>query len=200
MKQLFTILLAGLFFNPIVDCQSDFFDEPIFRVSVFTHSLGIPFKDYVKRPLNFGLSVGVQFAYNKDTQTPLTQELEISWFNHRKLNKAILLKTNLSKNFFTDSGFFVAPEVGIGYILDITNNAAFKLADNGTYARSSGISHGFVTQLSTSLGRRFSRENENDFAPFVKYEGLIQLPYSDFTPFLPHTMVHLGSKLFISEN
>ena len=200
MKHLVTILLAALLFNPTADCQNDFFDEPILKVSVFTHSIGIPFKDYVKRPLNLGLSVGVRFAYNKDSQNPLMQEIELSWFNHRHLNKALLVKTNLSKSFFTDSGLFVAPEIGIGYIMDITENAAFKLDESGTYTRSSGISHGFVTQLSVSLGRRFSRENKNDLVPFLKYESMLQFPYSEFTPFLPHTMLHVGSKIFLSEN
>jgi len=83
----------------------------------------LTFKDYIKRPLNIGVSVGVQFAYNKEDQNPWLQEFELSWFNHRNLNKAFMLKTNFSKNYFTDSGIFVAPEVGLGYIMDITENA-----------------------------------------------------------------------------
>jgi len=184
----------------LVNAQSGFFDEPIFKVSVFTHSIGIPFKDYVKKPLNLGVSIGAQFAYNKEKQDPWMQELELSWFNHRHLNKGLMIKTNLSKNYFTDSGLFVAPEIGLGYIMDLSENASYKLSDEGRYEKAPGISHGFISQISFTAGKRFQKDGKNAYAPFIKYEGMIQFPYSDFTPFLPHTMIHIGSKIFVTEN
>ena len=180
-------------------CQSGFFDEPIFKISVFTHSIGIPFKDYVKKPLNLGVSIGAQFAYQKDIMNPLMQEFELSWFTHKHLNKGLMIKANISKNYFTDGGLFIAPEFGLGYIMDINEQASYGLKESGMYEKVSGISHGFVTQLALTAGKRIDKEGANSIAPFIKYEGMIQLPYSDFTPFLPQTMLHLGSKIFISD-
>lgn len=180
--------------------QSGFFNEPIFKISVFSHSIGMPFKDYVKKPLNLGISIGAQFAYNKEKQNSLLQEFELSWFKHRHVNKALMIKTNISKNYFTNGGLYIAPELGIGYIMDITENASYKFNESGNYERASGISHGFVTQLSITAGKRFKRAGQNDFSTFIKYEGLVQLPYSDFIPFLPQTMLHIGSKIFVTEN
>jgi len=201
MKEKFLILFIFIISSfTTTKAQSSFFSEPIFKITVFTHSIGIPFKDYVKRPLNLGISIGAQYAYYKSKQNPLSQEFELSWFNHRHLSKSLLIKTNLSKNYFADNGFYIAPEIGIGYMLDISENASYKLGENGDYVKIVGGTHGFITQASISAGKRIKNEGKNDFAPFVKYEGMIQLPYSDFAPFLPHAMLHLGSKIFITEN
>ena len=194
------LAIAFACFTSLLIGQSNHFDEPIFKISVFTHSIGKPFGDFVKTPLNFGISLGLQFAYNKDKQNPLAQEFEISWFKHRYLNKALMVRTNISKNYFSDSGFFIAPEIGIGYIMDISENASYSLNEAGTYARDAGISHGFVTHLAFSAGKQIDKEGRRSFTPFIKYEGMIQLPYSDFTPLLPHTMFHLGSKIFLTDN
>ena len=199
MKHLLTTILLVLASNVYLSSQSNFFGEPIFKISVFTHSIGLPFKDYIKKPLNLGVSLGAQFAYNKQKKNPWMQEFEVSWYKHRHLNKGLMIKTNFSKNFFTNNGLFVAPEIGFGYIMDITENASYKLNTEGVYERGSGISHGFTTQLGVTAGKRFKREGKNDFAPFIKYEGMIQFPYSDFTPFLPHTMIQIGSKFFVTD-
>ena len=199
MKRLVLILLTHFSLFVIGHSQSGFFNEPIFRISVFTHSIGIPFKDYVKRPVNFGFSVAAEFAYNKEKQNSLSQEIELSWFKHKHFNQGIMLKTNLSKNYFIDDGFFVAPSIGIGYIMDITEHASYSWKEEN-FKRTSGITHGFTTQVGVSAGKTFTKDRKNSYAPFIKYEGLIQLPYSDFTPFLPHSMLHLGSKIFITDN
>lgn len=193
------IIVAFACTTSLATGQSSFADKQIFKISVFTHSIGKPFKDYVKRPLNFGISIGTQFAYKKGKQNPLLQEFEISWFKHKHLNKALMIRTNISKNYFSDSGVFIAPEFGIGYIMDISELASYSLSDTGSYQKASGISHGFVTSIAFSAGKRFDKEGSHSLAPFIKYEGMVQLPYSDFTPFLPHTMLHLGSKIFLTD-
>ena len=190
----------GILINQTGVSQSGFFDEPIFRLSVYTHSIGLPFKDFVKRPLNFGISGSIGYAYNKDKANPLVQEFELSWFNHKHLNKAFMVKSNLSKSYFTDNDLNIDASFGIGYIIDLSENATYALQDNGKYGKSLDLKSGFTTQIGFGVGKRISREGKSDFAPFIRYEGMIQLPYSDFTPFLPHTMLHVGTKIFTSKN
>lgn len=198
MKHIFLTLFFIFFLCIGLQSQSGFFDEPIFKISVFTHSIGIPFKDYIKRPLNFGISVGAEFTYKKQQQNPLTQEIELSWYRHKYLNQAIMLKTNISKNYFIKDELFVAPSFGIGYILDINEHASYSLNEE-IYERTSGITHGFTTQIGLTAGKKFTKEGKNSFAPFIKYEGMIQLPHSEFTPILPHSMLHLGNKIFLTD-
>ena len=80
MRHLITTAIL-LFIGLSVKAQEDFFDQPIFSISIYTHSIGIPFKHIIKKPVNFGLAIGAEFQYPNQSATRHVQRIEIGYFS-----------------------------------------------------------------------------------------------------------------------
>lgn len=171
--------------------QSKFFEQPIFSISFISHSVGIPFKDYFKKPLNFGISLAADFRYNEKN----FQKLELGWYHHANLNTAFWVKSDYIRRFQTEKGFVTDLQAGLGYILDFSNRQIYELDKNGIYQKGKNQKGGLLVGAGFGVGYRFSLDEEKiGLTPFVNYQSMIQLPYGKLLPVFPHNMLSVGSR------
>lgn len=194
MRYLIAIALL-LSIHLSVRAQEDFFDQPVFSISIYTHSIGIPFKHIIKKPLNFGLAFGAEFQYPNQTKERHVQRVEIGYYFHKHLQKVLWLKSDYVRRFQDGGGAIGELSLGIGYMRDINAYQTFKKEKDGQYTPLKGAhAGGLITSLSIGGAYRFDDNTNPSVSPFLRYEGWLQIPYTQLMPFMPHSMVHLGSR------
>lgn len=176
-----------------VNAQSDFFKNPPLTISIYNHFIGVPFKDFFKKPINIGVAVGMEFSYGQNTVNTWGQKLEIGWYHHKNLSTALWIKTDLVYLHTTSSGVFGEAQTGIGYIHDFNAQQTFKQGKDGKYKT---IKHsgkgGLLLGAGFGTGYVLDSDNGNTIAPFIRYEAMLQTPYSKFQSIFPHGLLHLG--------
>jgi len=191
MKKYFAAFVFLFLINFALYGQSKFFEQPVFSISFINHSVGIPFKDYFKKPLNFGLSLAADFTYNDKN----FQKLELGWYHHKNLNTALWVKTDYVRRFQTEQGFVADLQVGLGYILDFSDWQAYELSENGTYQAGKSQTGGLLVGAGLAAGYRFLLDEEGiGLTPFVNYQSMIQLPYGKLLPVFPHNLLSVGTR------
>ena len=182
--------------------QSDLLNNTVWSISVFNHSISLPVYDKLtKLPLNIGVAIGAEFAYNQNQISSIHQRVEVGYYQHKHLNKAFFIKTDFVNRFTSELGVTAEYNVGLGYMLDIQENQTFKLKDGGGFTSENvGMRGGFLFALGLGGGYNIEAKDQRLVSPFVKYEGMLQFPYSDFLPVFPHTLLHLGSRFTTNNN
>ncbi len=171
--------------------QSTFFEQPVFSISFINHSVGIPFKDYFKKPFNFGVSLAADFSYNEKN----FQKLELGWYHHSNLNTALWVKSDYVRRFQTEKGFVADLQAGLGYILDFSEKQVYELTENGTYQAGKNQKGGFLVGAGFGAGYRFLLNEEKiGLTPFVNYQSMLQLPYGNLLPVFPHNLLSVGTR------
>jgi len=176
----------------VVNAQSDFFKSPVWSISVYNHSAGLG----TKKPLNLGVAFGAEFTYKQKDVSSWHQKIEIGWFHHKNLNTAFWLKTDVVRRYTSGNGIYGEVQLGVGYLYDIPAYRTFTLDDTGSFQPSKTKGKGgFITDVGIGGGYAFNIDDKYTIAPFIKYEGMIQIPYSDFLPLFPHSLLHIGSRI-----
>jgi len=186
---LFILLFLSL---QSIQAQDGFFNRPVWSISVFNHSIG----SKVKTPLNLGIAIGAEFTYVQNETSSWHQKVEIGWFNHKNLNTALFVKTDLVRRYTYNEGFFWDINLGAGYVYDTPANQPFELDDNGEFQKSSfsGRSN-FITNLSLGSGYQINTKNDLTISPFIRYEARLQFPYSSIAPVFPQSLLHIGASI-----
>lgn len=171
--------------------QSKFFEKPVFSISFINHSVGVPFKDYTKKPLNFGVSLAADFGYNDKN----FQRLEVGWYHHKNLNTAMWIKTDYVRKFQTKQGFVADLNLGLGYMFDFSDLQSYELSENGTYQIGKNQKGALLISAGFGAGYRFLLNEEKiSLIPFVNYQTMIQLPYGSLLPIFPHNLLSVGTR------
>jgi hypothetical protein len=188
-----SILSLLLFTQVSLPAQENFFEQPVFSISIYTHSIGIPFKHIIKKPLNLGIAIGAEFSYPNQGKERHVQRVEAGYYFHKHLQKVVWLKTDYVRRFQDGEGVLGEVSLGVGYMRDINAYKTFTKGANGTYQPTKNAdAGGLITSL--GIGGAYRIHDEEALAPFLRYEGWLQLPYSQLMPFMPHSMLHLGSR------
>jgi len=195
MRKFSICFLLFTFYAASIYSQAENSRHAIYSISFINHSIGIPFKDFTKRPLNFGVTASVEFDYSKSGKGKHFQKLEIGWFNHKNLNTGIWIKTDYIRRYRHKSGLFADFQTGLGYIRDFGEKESFTLNENGQYQVNKNSSNGGLL-VGFGMGTGYSVEVNEKYTiePFIKYEAMLQTPYAKFVPFLPHLLLHVGTK------
>ena len=196
MQKYFICLLIFIVGTVTLSGQTEVPRRTTFSISVFIHSLGVPFKDFVKTPLNFGFTAGVEFDYSNTGRGNNFQRFELGWFHHKNLNTGVWVKTDYIRRINNDDGLFADFQGGLGYLRDFSNNQSFSVNKNGQYQLNKNSSNGgLLIGLGIGSGYGINLDEEYTLSPFVRYEALIQTPYAEIIPFFPHLLLHTGTKL-----
>ncbi len=190
-----SFLLLFCLFGTFLQAQNDFFKNPPITISVYSHSIGLPFKSFVKLPLNIGVAIGTEFTYNKKELSSTHQGVQIGWYHHENLNTSLWIKTDFIQRFTAASGLVGEVRLGAGYAHDFNAYETFAL-ENGSYQTIKQSGKGsFISSIGIGGGYELPINDKYVLTPFVRYEGWFQLPYSKFQAVLPHTLLHLGTRL-----
>ncbi|MEM1326370.1 MAG: hypothetical protein AAGI23_10470 [Bacteroidota bacterium] len=187
-----TLLLTSIILSTTcLFSQSDFLRQPAFNISLVHHTVGIPFKDFFKKPLNLGLSFSVDFPYT-DRQF---QRLEVGWYKHKNFASALWVKTDYVRRFQDSEGLFADVRGGIGFIRDFNALDSYELTSEGVYQlkKRHGKS-GLIGGLGVAGGYSFEPAEATQLSPFLDYQGFIQFPYLNIAPVLPHSLLSIGTR------
>lgn len=194
MRKYIGICFCCLFYIT-TQAQNDFFKNPPIILSFYSHSIGTPLRDFIKTPLNFGLAIGTEFTYKQKKIKSLHQKVELGWYNHKNLQKGFWIKTDLVSRYRTKSGWYGETQGSLGYIQDFNALETFELRE-GQYQKIEKASKGhFLGGFGFGGGYETAVNDKYVVAPFVRYEGLLQFPYSKLTAVLPHTLFHVGTRV-----
>ncbi|MEL6675590.1 MAG: hypothetical protein AAFR61_25505 [Bacteroidota bacterium] len=164
------------------------------RISLFTHSIGMPFKTAIKRPLNWGVSVGTTYFYRKGDNHSWGQGFDLAWYRHKNLDQGLMLRTSFRYEYTTPFGLTAGPIVSLGYLLTLNEREMYRLNERGAYepiplaSRSS-----LMIGIGGRLGFDLSKVSNSLLKPYIEYDWAAQTPHSQITSVFPHSMVHIGA-------
>ncbi len=184
-----------LWTNSALQAQNEFFQQPTFTISVFQHNVGVPFKDYLKLPLNLGFTLGAEFGYGGKAAGRHFQRFEVGFYRHENLNSTVWIKSDFIRRFNTKSPWFVDVQTGLGYAHSFDALATYQLDDEGRYQAKSRSKSALLFDAGLGVGYELKVGEKLNLSPYVRYEGLLQWPYSKLAPVLPQTLLHAGTKL-----
>lgn len=190
----FTFFLCFIVLANTLSSQS-FIKQTTFTVSFFNHSIGIPIKDAFKLPINLGVTTGVEFSYTNDPIPKHIQRFELGWFRHKEISNSVWIKSDYVRRYTNKNGFSFDFQGGLGIIKDFNYNQTFVLNSNGQYEsiKDKG-NYGMLVSLGFGAAYDININDEFSITPFLRYEGIFQTPYSSLLPFLPHSIVNVGSR------
>lgn len=180
--------------------QSDFFVQQPVRISVFTHTIGLPFRKMIRKPFNWGLSIGTEFRYGKKDPPNWVQSVQLGWYQHRHIGPGLFLLTSTNYRAVAGSGWYGSGGLSVGYLRYFSPTEQFELHPDGYYQRAANKGHNsllFGAGLET--GYQTALNNSWNAAPFLRYDYLIQTPFSKEVPLFPHALLHLGGHFIKSE-
>jgi len=156
----------------------------------------VGYDEIVKKPLNIGAVLGIEFTYKQNPISSTHQKIELGWYRHKNLNKAVYVKTDFVHRFTSKNGLYTEYNIGVGGIVDIPEFQTFSVNDQGKFVTDGlGARLNALVSLGISGGFDIDIKEKYIISPFVKYESMLQFPYSNTLPLLPHSMLHLGSRI-----
>ena len=190
MKHIFSLLLL-ISSSFVLKAQSSFFKDPSFSISIIQHSIGMPFKDFIKKPFNLGVSFAAEFYYDDRH----LQKLEFGFYKHKHLHSAVWVKTDFVRRFQHEDGLFGEVQTGLGFIRDFHALDTYELDRNGEYRKmKSHGKGGFIAGAGLTSGYRFVSDSGLETSPFLRYQGFLQMPYSKIAPVFPHSIMEIGTR------
>ena len=176
--------------------EAGFFQKHPVTISIFNHSVSLPFKDIFKRPLNIGISIGTEFLYTSGKHFSMHQTVQLGWFYHRELGTSVYVKSDFLNRLTASNGLFGEIQLGLGYMHSFYDKKVFELDNNGSYVQLTDKGYpGIIGGIGVGGGWRINPSSPVSISPFFRYEWMGQYPYSEFPPVFPHSMVHLGSRI-----
>ena len=165
-------------------------------LSFFNHSISVPFHKMISEPLHPGIQAGIEGSYFETRGSRLFQTLNIGAFNNKYNGIGFYLNTELAYRFTSTLGIYAETLLGLGYLRTYHPTDIYELNSSGTYEKvkdkgfsspllSFAIGVGYVVKSTSSLS----------FAPFIRYESMVQTRYSADLDVLPQTAFHVGVRM-----
>lgn len=196
-------VLWGLVFLAIPSSifgQDGFFERHPISISIFTHSIGLPFRKVIQKPLNMGIAIGTEFNYSSNKSKTLHQGIQLGFYVHKHLSSSVYIKTEFISRVQNKAGLIGETSLAFGYIHNFKPTPVLKLSKEGTYKRAKDKGIGAII-YGASIGAGYNTKGDYKFgtSPFIKYNYLIETPYSRDFKSLPHSFLHLGSRIYSSD-
>ena len=165
-------------------------------LSVFNHSISVPFHKILSKPFHPGGQIGIEGRYHETQRSKLFQTLNMGTFYNNYNGTGFYLNTELAYRQTTKYRLFAEAHVGIGYLRTYHPTDIYELNSSGTYTKVKD--KGFSSPLFSfafGLGYAIKSSSGISFAPFILYESLIQTRYSSELDVLPQSAFHIGVRI-----
>jgi len=191
--QLLTFCLLS--FSNDNDTLSWFQKHPL-SVSINNHTfLALPF--HVPKYFHPGVTVGTEFLRKEKKRHSRYLLLNFGYYSPVILESGWYVSSDFSYKYFPfNSNFYFSPFFGLGYLHNFRVRQLYKLdKSSGEYkkARDFGVPS-LYTDSGIELGIKFKSQKIINSAYF-RYQWIIQCPYGDFSPIIPHQFIHIGLKI-----
>ncbi|HEV8515213.1 MAG TPA: hypothetical protein VGQ59_18150 [Cyclobacteriaceae bacterium] len=165
-------------------------------ISFFNHSISMPFHKIFAQPIHPGIQVGVEGRYFENNRSKLFQTLNAGMFYNNYNGKGFYLNSEFAYRYTSKSGIFAETLLGIGYLRTYHPTDIYELNNSGTYQKvnDKGFSSPIVS-FAFGLGYAFKSSSLFSFAPFIRYESIIQTHYNSDLEVLPQSAFHIGLRI-----
>lgn len=177
-------------------------DRGFYSISLsgYNHGIGLPFQAALRGPLNPGFALSAAYRWRQKAQWTRYQRLELGGYRHQHLSNGFYLKTDLVQRWAAPWGSVFEAQASLGYLRDFAFYEVFEPGPNGAYERGKAGSFGsLLVGAGLGIGHEITL-SKGALVPFLRYEVLLQTPYSTFVPAMPHGMLHLGVQLLLSDD
>lgn len=164
-------------------------------VTLQFHSLAMPFQDIKSNFSNIGLGLGTEVSYNGKQNW--SQQINAVWYRNKTVGNGLLFYTQAAWRPAIKSNLYAEMKAGAGYLISFRPVESYKqVNDNwisvghkgkGMFTIPIGISLGYNTQFSGT-----------NFSPFISYQFLIVSGYNESIPFVPETLIQVGSRIHLN--
>jgi hypothetical protein len=165
-------------------------------LSFFNHSIAMPFHKMLNKPLHPGIQAGIEGRYFETQKSKLFQTLNLGMFYNKYNGTGFYLNTELAYRYTSKYALFAEALAGLGYLRTYHPVDIYQITNSGIYekARDKGFSSAFFS-FAFGLGYAIRSSSRFSFAPFIRYEGLIQTRYSPDLDILPQAAFHIGIRI-----
>jgi hypothetical protein len=165
-------------------------------ISFFNHSISVPFHKMISEPIHPGIQVGIEGKYFEKNGSKLFQTLNLGMFYNNYNGRGFYLNTELGYRYTSKPGIFVETLLGVGYLRTYHPTDIYQLNSSGTYQKvnDKGFSSPSVS-FAFGLGFAFKSSSSFSFAPFIRYESIIQTHFNAELEVLPQSTLHIGLRV-----
>jgi len=165
-------------------------------ISFFNHSISMPFHKIFAQPIHPGIQVGIEGRYIETDRSKLFQTLNAGMFYNNYNGKGFYLNSEFAYRYTSKPGIFAETLLGIGYLRTYHPTDIYELNNSGTYQKvnDKGFSSPIVS-FAFGLGYAFKSSSLFSFAPFIRYESIIQTHYNSDLEVLPQSAFHIGLRI-----
>jgi hypothetical protein len=167
-----------------------------FQVNLFTNQYYFPFvgiKNIAISKYHPGISFGYLRNLKVKKSTTLYADARFGVYNHRFIQTGIQLYGDIGYRVNLPYKFFVAGEIGLGYLHSIKHQTTFEADADGKYSKVLNLGRPqLMTGLGIKLGKQIKVKNQSGRL-FINYQPWFQMPFiKSYVPLLPNNSMHIG--------
>jgi len=184
--------------------EQEYFEFPEFKIqnysiSIFRHNIRLPYEesrvDVTQR--NLGFTGNIEFWRRQGWLDFLNgfNRIELGYYDHANLNKGYFSEFVFGGSYASPYHFELSWLAGFGYLRAFSNEAIYRLNDDGEYDHARDYGHGsFYIAPAVQLITTPFPNNWVVSSVFIQYKLLVELGFSngERTQLMPHEMISLG--------
>lgn len=188
------IILSGF----LVLLSSKGFSQKLEQISVAatTEAIGLPFTNYF--PYHPGLEIKGNIKKTEKPKSIRYFNINLGSFYHQKVEMAFYLGVEYQYTLKLFKGKIGLDfPVGLGYLHSFYPGKLYEQSDDGNFEEVSqlGRPHAYA-----NLGVGLSYLSCSKFQPFIRQELLVETPFANGIPIVPHSILKVGTHINLNIN
>ena len=156
-------------------------------VTVLNESISFPFTRFT--PMHPGIEIGTNLFHSEKLNKSYEVNAYIGGYHHESISNAFYLKGEYVYHIAAWEKLSCDLLAGLGYQHSFYPGELYSPKENGDYdaTKQKGKPHAIANIGIGSTYRRWKT-----IEPFVKYEFMVESPFANGIPVIPHTIFKLG--------
>ena len=156
-------------------------------IAVINESISFPFTRF--SPVHPGVEVGTNLFEIEKPNGFRQINGYVGALKHESISNSIYLKGEFLRRYQVSKSIGIDALAGLGYMHSFYPGPVYKQDSNGEFQKKKQFGR---PHLIANVGIGAAYTAWNKFEPFTKYEFIIETPFGNGIPFLPHSMFKLG--------
>jgi len=182
-----------VFFCLLLLFSTNMHSQKLEQLSVLVQSeaIGFPFTNY--SPVHLGIELNATIRKKEKEKNIQYLNAKAGFFYHRKLETAIYLggEYQYSQKLFKQKISIDLP-VGLGYLHSFYPGEIYEQNNEGDFET---INQFGRPHLYVNLGIGLTYLNEGKIQPFIRQELLLETPFANGIPVIPHSLLKVGIQI-----
>ena len=167
-----------------------------YSIAATSEAVGLPFTNY--SPYHPGAEFTTALKINEKEKSTRYIGLKAGFFYHRKLETALYLGGEYQYSFMMlNNKLSLDIPMGLGYLHSFYPSELYEQNSNGDFEKVSQFGR---PHLYINLGLGLTYRMNERVQPFVRQSLLLETPFANGIPVIPHSLIHLGIQIKIQKN